>query len=406
MTVKNGIMEECVLKDIISNKISGEWGNGDGGTKVLRTANFTNEGVIDFSNVVKREISEKNIEKKRLLPGDIIIEKSGGSPTQPVGRVVFFNVQDEVYLCNNFTAILRTDDSVDSKYLFHFLFYIHQIGVTSKFQNKTTGIINLKLDRYLEKVKIPLPPLPEQKRIATKLDKADALRQKNKQLLASYDELLQATFLDMFGDPGSNPNNFKTIQFGDIIKEGPTNGIYKPKSEYGKGTYILRIDSFNNGDLLINEKIRRVSADEKEKKKYSLQTNDIVINRVNSRSHLGKVALIKAVSEETIFESNMMRIKVDSKDANPLFLIKILSHPFIKVQVLNRAKDAVNQSSINQQDVKGFNFYLPPIKLQDEFAQIVENIEAQKTIVKQSLQESVDLFNGLVQKAFKGELIQ
>lgn len=256
----------------------------------------------------------------------------------------------------------------------------------------------------LTKTQIPLPPYPEQQRIAAILDTADALRQKNKQLLVAYDELLQATFLDMFGDPATNPKGFLNIEFYKIISQGPTNGIYKPQSEYGEGNYILRIDTYNNGDLTYIDNLKRVKATKKELETYSLKKYDILINRVNSPSHLGKSTLVIGISEDAIFESNMMRIRINHAEANPFFLIKVLSQPYLKGQILTKAKDAVNQSSINQEDVKGFKFYLPPIELQDKFAQIVKNIEAQKAILKQSIQESEDLFNGLVQKAFNGEL--
>jgi type I restriction enzyme S subunit len=272
-------------------------------------------------------------------------------------------------------------------------------------RNSCTGATIPHISKsVLIKVQIPLPPLPEQKRIAEILDKADALRQKNKQLLATYDELLQATFLDMFGDPVTNPKEFRNIEFNEIISQGPTNGIYKPQCEYGEGNFILRIDTYNNGDLTYIDNLKRVKASVKELETYSLKKHDILINRVNSPSHLGKSTLVIGISEEAIFESNMMRIRIDHAVANPLFIIKVLSQPYLKGQILTRAKDAVNQSSINQEDVKGFTFYLPPISLQNQFAQIVENIEAQKTLVKQSFQESEDLFNGLVQKAFGGEL--
>ncbi|MGI4751049.1 MAG: hypothetical protein ACRYFB_10460 [Janthinobacterium lividum] len=79
------------LTTLIDKPLSGEWGNDGGEINVLRTTNFRNDGTLDFSNVVKRDIPAKKVEQKALKPGDTIIEKSGGSPSQPVGRVVYFN---------------------------------------------------------------------------------------------------------------------------------------------------------------------------------------------------------------------------------------------------------------------------------------------------------------------------
>lgn len=182
------------LSNVLAEQITGEWGHEGEDVAVLRTTNFTNEGRLNLNEVVRRSISKDKILKKRLKIGDTIIEKSGGSPTQPVGRVVYFDVNGQDYLCNNFTSILRPSKEVDPRYLFWFLFANHLNKRTLNYQNKTTGIINLKLERYLEETRIPLPPLPIQKKIAAILDKADSLRHKDKQLLEHYNKLVQSIF--------------------------------------------------------------------------------------------------------------------------------------------------------------------------------------------------------------------
>ncbi len=197
------------LSEIIPKAISGEWGDDVGSVKVLRTTNFQNDGTINYDNVVTRSIAQKKIDQKALKFGDTIIEKSGGSPSQPVGRVVFFDNQNDVFLCNNFTSVLRPSSTADAKYVFWFLFNNHLTGKTLNYQNKTTGIINLKLERYLQELTIPLPPLPTQKRIAEILDKADTLRKKGKQLLQYYDDLAQSLFIDIFGDPVKNEKGWE-----------------------------------------------------------------------------------------------------------------------------------------------------------------------------------------------------
>src|ERR1035437_2937613 len=130
------------VKELLVEKLTGEWGDEaiDGeGTKVLRTTNFTNLGIIAYEKIVTRKIDGKKIEEKHLKNGDIIIEKSGGGPKQPVGRVVYFDLEtDEKYLCNNFTAILRPNkELVNPKYLFYQLHIAHVRGKTLKHQHKT-----------------------------------------------------------------------------------------------------------------------------------------------------------------------------------------------------------------------------------------------------------------------------
>lgn len=151
------------IKDVIKKPFAGEWGDEDSdgsGVKVIRTANFTDKGHMDLTDIVSRQIKVEKIEKKRLEYGDIIIEKSGGSGTKPVGRVVFWD-QDMLALTNNFTAVIRPKDqgTINNVYLFRFLFDRYWIGDTRKYENKTTGIHNLMLDEYLSFTEIPLPPI-------------------------------------------------------------------------------------------------------------------------------------------------------------------------------------------------------------------------------------------------------
>ena len=147
------------LIEITGKALSGEWGTDDidgTGIPVLRTTNFTNDGIVSYENVVSRTIAKKNIEEKYLKTGDIIIEKSGGSDKQPVGRVVFYDGPEHMYLFNNFTGLLRVKDREkwDPKYIFYSLFFNYIKGGTKAYENKTTGLHNLKTDDYVSKYEV------------------------------------------------------------------------------------------------------------------------------------------------------------------------------------------------------------------------------------------------------------
>ena len=140
------------LADFIEVSFPGEWGQEDkdgSGVKVIRTTNFTNNGKLDLSDVVTRDIDSAKIEKKKLFKGDIILERSGGTNDNPVGRVVYFE-EDGVYLFNNFTQLLRCKEGVNSLFIFYSLFNYYQMNknVIRSMGNKTTGIQNLKMDKY------------------------------------------------------------------------------------------------------------------------------------------------------------------------------------------------------------------------------------------------------------------
>ena len=134
------------LEEITGKAISGEWGTdaeeGEG-IPVLRTTNFTNDGMISYENVVMRTIEKKNLSDKFLRPGDIILEKSGGSDKQPVGRVVYYDGPEETYLFNNFTGLLRVKDANQwiPKYVFYALFANYAHGGTRQYENQGADMI-------------------------------------------------------------------------------------------------------------------------------------------------------------------------------------------------------------------------------------------------------------------------
>lgn len=190
------------VSSVVIKPLSGEWGQEDTdgtGVKVLRTTNFTDSGFIDYSEVVRRSIELKKVEAKALRDGDVLIEKSGGSDTKPVGRVVFYQETSENFLFNNFTALLRPNTTkLNSRFLFTFLFVTYWNGGTKLYENKTTGIHNLKLADYLDNTMIPIPPIEDQEVFAAFVEQSDKskfeLEQALSELTATYKRIITENF--------------------------------------------------------------------------------------------------------------------------------------------------------------------------------------------------------------------
>ena len=171
----------ATIESLLQETISGEWGtdcSDDSRTKVIRTTNFTNEGVLDLTDVVVRTIDAKKVEKKQLKKGDIILEKSGGTKDNPVGRLVYFE-EDGVFLANNFTQVLRPAEDINSRYLFAALYYLYQTHkpLIKGLGNQTNGIQNLKVPQYLQ-LQISVPDRIAQddfERICRQADKSKYL---------------------------------------------------------------------------------------------------------------------------------------------------------------------------------------------------------------------------------------
>lgn len=396
------------LKDVIYKPITGEWGIEGDKVSVLRTTNFTNAGVLDLSKVIKRDISDKKITQKKLIKGDIIIEKSGGSPNQPVGRVVFFE-ENGVYLCNNFTSILRPrKDIVEPKYLHYLLFAGHKFRVTESFQNKTTGIINLQLSRYIEKIKIPLPPLIIQKRIAEILDNATALRDKTKLLLEDYDKLAQSIFLEIFGDPVHNPKNYNQVKINYFVKKLESGkSVNSNDSKYENGAIgILKTSSVYDG--VFNPIEAKVIREEEIKlAKLNPRKDSIIISRMNTEELVGKSAYIFKDFKNLFLPDRLWQTVKSQNPHSVLWLSHAIKQPSF---MRNISKVATGTSgsmkNISQKKFLGIQVINPPLDLQNEFTEKITLIEQQKDLAKQELKESEDLFNTLLQKAFKGELVK
>lgn len=196
---------------------------------VIRNTNFMNDGSLNLSNVAIIPIEQRQLEKKRLITGDIIIERSGGGPQQPVGRVVFFDLTEGNYCFSNFTTRLRVIDktAVDPRYLHLYLLYFHYSGQTERLQNHTTGIRNLAFEDYKNSL-IPLPPYTQQRAIVHALQTAqDAIQaRRDERKLERERKTALMEYLFTHGthgeaikqtEIGEIPENWQVVALGEII---------------------------------------------------------------------------------------------------------------------------------------------------------------------------------------------
>ena len=267
--------------------------------------------------------------------------------------------------------------------------------------------------------KIPVPPLAEQQEIVARLDtllaQVDTLKSRLDALPAILKRFRQSVLAAAVS--GKLTEEWR-LQFqakewiattlGGVIKDGPQNGIYKPSKLYGSGTKIIRIDGFYDGEIMPWDGIKRVQLEEKEVAKWQLNISDILINRVNSIEYLGKCGLIRELPETAVFESNIMRITLDTEKALPEYVTLFLSSVIGLGRLRENAKLAVNQASINQGDVKGCIIELPELYEQTEIVRRVEQLFAFADQVEQRVKDAQNRVNHLTQsilaKAFRGEL--
>lgn len=338
-----------------------------------------------------------DIENKRtnVLSGDLLMTIVG-----TVGRVAVVPEMLAGICLQRSVAVIKPNPTIiNNRYL------MYQLQSMRKFlESEARGVAQKGI--YLKQVgdlSVITPPLDEQYRVVDTLDHISGLIHIYQQQLTKLDELIKARFVEMFGDLVENPKQFPCVLLGSIMTVMPQNGLYKPQSAYVQdkfGTPILRIDGFYNGKVTDFNNLKRLCCTDFEKERYLLVENDIVINRVNSIEYLGKCARISGLQEDTVFESNMMRFHLDDSKVNSTYITTVLCSQYIYRQILTRAKKAVNQASINQGDVQSLNVVVPPLSLQNQFADFVAEVDKSKVEVQKALDQTQLLFDSLMQQYF------
>ena len=310
----------------------------------------------------------------------------------------------KVCIGRGLTAI-RPSEVLLTRYVLLFLRYF-EAQLASKGTGTTFKAITQDVVKNLE---IPIPPLPEQERIVARieelfsqLDAGVETLKKTKAQLAVYRQAVLKEAFDSIED-----QYYQTLN--TAILGSPQNGLYKPKSDYSdNGTPILRIDGFYDGFIVKDYYYKRVNLTVDEITRYSLEIGDLIVNRVNSMPYLGKCALVRFLGETTVFESNMMRIKLDNEKVNGDFLTYYLSSSTGRKELTKSAKQAVNQASINQTDVGNAIVPMPPVEIQKRLLTYIESrlsvCDSIEQTVDTALQQAEAMRQSILKKAFEGTL--
>lgn len=352
------------------------WENGN--IPWIKIGNIKSKYVNEYDELITEQ-GLNNSSAKLLKKGTILY-----TIFATLGEVGILDIE----ACTNqaIAGINIIDSRITTDYLYYYLkskkVYVNNIG-----RGVAQNNINLTT---LKNFEIPLIDVDKQSNIVEILEKVERMICLKEKEIDDLDLLIKARFIEMFGDPYTNPLKWEKLKIKDAVTVEPQNGLYRPQSDYvtdRSGIPILRIDGFYDGIVTDFASLKRLKCSETEKQKYLLLEDDIVINRVNSIEYLGKCAHIKGLLEDTVYESNMMRMHFDPETYNSAYICKLLCSQFIYDQIVNHAKKAVNQASINQKDVLDFNIYQPPIDLQNQFSDFVRQVDKSRFDIKKSIIE-------------------
>jgi type I restriction enzyme S subunit len=357
-----------------------DWGTE--GKPIIRIQNL-NDPSKEY-NYTEREVKDTNIARK----GDLLVSWSASL------GVYEWNGQDAC-INQHIFKVVPNNDKIDKTYLKRAL-ELSIVEMESQVHGATMK--HITRGKFLAN-QIPLPSLAEQCRIASILDQADELRQKRQQAIKKLDQLLQATFIDMFGDPISNPKNWNKCLLEKVTHK-ITDGTHKTPTYMSSGIEFLSAKDIKKGRIVWNTN-KYISEEEHSQliKRCNPEIGDVVLAKSGS---LGSVAIIDRSHQFSLFES-LCLIKHDRQQIDAIFLTSMLRSPSMLSHLLGKNK-GIAIKHLHLVDIRELEIILPPIELQLEFSSKIRSIDKLIGIHLSSLEYIESLFKSLQNQAFNGTL--
>ena len=365
----------CKLEDLISDTFPGEWGSepiSENAIKVIRTTNFTNEGYLDLTDVVTRDIEPKKVVRKKLKQGDTILERSGGTKDNPVGRVVFF---DEIgdYLPNNFTQVLRPKESVNPVYLFYALYNSYNLNKAAMraMASQTTGIQNLSMSDFMAK-SIVLPSRDEQNKFEQIYRQADK---------SKFDDF-KSQFIEMFGNPLSLNQKNELKRLGECCILNPR----RPNialCDTDKVSFIPMPAVSEDGYLvdMTGEEYGKV------KKGFTyFENNDVLFAKITPCMENGKGAIVHGLTNGIGMGSTEFHVlRPINGISSPYWLLALTRMPIFRERAAKNMSGTGGQKRVSASYLDHFMVGLPAMEEQRRFEAIYRQADKSKSVIQKAL---------------------
>ena len=355
---------------------------------LLRANNIQNGKIVidDVVYVSKNKVSESQY----LRQGDILVCTSSGSK-ELVGKAAFVD-KDLPMVFGAFCKVVRPKIECCEYmgYFFQAPYYRNHISAASAGAN-----INNLRNEHIADLHIPLPSFDEQRKIAAVLDKVSHLISKRRQQLDKLDEMVKARFVEMFGDPVSNPYDWNLkglLQLGDC-----KNGMNFHSTDVGVNIHCLGVGDFKNLSCISDtSKLPTVSLTDIPSDEYMLKDGDIVFVRSNGNKALvGRSLVVYPATTPTTFSGFCIRFRLNSDEVKADYLLRVLKTDSIRKKMAGRG---ANIQNLNQKILGELQIPVPPLDLQNRFASFVEQTEKTKTTISHSLDKLETLKKELMQE--------
>lgn len=339
-----------------------------------------------------------------FLDGDVLVAKI--TPCFENGKIAQVRIsRRHGFGSTEFHVVRARGDRADSRYLAHFL---RQAHIRKQGESRMTGSAGQRRvpEHFLAGLRLPLPPLPEQRRIAAILDKADALRAKRRAALAQLDTLAQSIFLDMFGDPAALGWRTATIshvasQADGAIRTGPFGSQLLHEEFTDDGIAVLGIDNAVENEFRWGQRRFISEAKYRQLSRYTVRPGDVLITIMGT---CGRCAIVPDDIPTAINTKHLCCITLDRTKCLPAFLhAYFLGHPIARRYLAQKAKGAIMEG-LNMGIIKEMPIPLAPIDLQLEFAERLRRLSEHRAAQRRSEANLEALFASLQHRAFRGEL--
>lgn len=345
-----------------------------------------NQGIVTKTDNYISELGLQN-SSASLMPINTVLIALTGATTGVVGFLQFVACANQ-----SVTGILPSKSHVP-KFLYYYLKSIREKVLSDSYGGAQKHISQA----YVKDIEVPLPDIDIQKQIADILDRADALRKKDQQLLQYYDDLAQSIFFDMFGDPVKNEKGWVQKKLGELTEISSGGTPSRNQNEYFKGLIPWVKTTEVNGNIILNteENITELGLKNSNCKLFPI--NSIIVAMYGQGKTRGQVGIlgIKATTNQAC------GVILPNENFNPFYVFNYLKNSYNTLRALGRGG---NQENLNLGMLKDFQIMFPPAYIQHEFVVKIQNIEKQKAIVVKQLEQSENLFQKLLQQAFNGGL--
>ena len=368
------------------------------GIKLINVSNLVN-GEIDLSNsnrYISKEEAYGRYKHFLIDEGDLIIASSG-IKVEYLDKKIAFIKKEHLPLCMNTSTIrfkVKDENELD-------IFYLSYFFKSKKFKNQIskliTGSAQLNFGgSHLKKINLFLPELNVQKKVSTLLLLIDNTIKNMQRKISILEQLTKSLFTRMFGDIKTNDKNWEIKKLGEVVQT--QYGTSKKATSVVGEFPILRMNNITYSGEMDYKDLKYVELSDSEKEKFLLKKGELLFNRTNSKELVGKTGLFN-LDVPMAFAGYLIKIKPSSL-IHSKFLLFFMNSEFMKKLLYNKAKNIVGMANINAKELEDFSIILPPIELQNKFAERIEKIEKLKFEIEKSIEMAQNLYDSLISKYF------